>query len=224
MRPIAFVSCAFAALALYGCSADPAPAPAETDATMRVTVVDRLGVARDTEPVEEGDQNVVQVRNAAGGQVARFEWGLREDGVTESLELPAGTYTVRAEALDYFAAEDGRLVEECELAVEPMTDDEEEAVVYIDRNRDGRCDIERDPALCPQPGTKPQGDDLLARASAVLRGLERDVAERIAAASGCHLAAAGIDGEPQPLTREYDPTRIAVDLEADVVARVRSFG
>jgi hypothetical protein len=80
------------------------------------------------------------------------------------------------------------------------------------------------PPLCPEIGSRVPEPDLLERAESLLGGEPLDVAEEIAEENGCHIAPTSIDGEPQPLTREYDPTRIQVEVRDDLIREVLGFG
>jgi hypothetical protein len=78
--------------------------------------------------------------------------------------------------------------------------------------------------LCQELGEKADEAQLRASAKEALVGLRLGEAERYAEAYGCHVAPTSIDGEPQPLTREYDPTRIQVEVRDDRVRKVLGFG
>jgi hypothetical protein len=78
--------------------------------------------------------------------------------------------------------------------------------------------------LCQKLGEKADGAQLRASAKENLVGLRLGEAERYAEAYGCHVAPTSIDGEPQPLTREYDPTRIQVEVRNNRVREVLGFG
>ena len=84
--------------------------------------------------------------------------------------------------------------------------------------------VEDENPLCAGLGSRLPEPDVLERAESLLVGEPLDAAERIAEQNGCHIAPTSIDGEPQALTREYDPTRIQVEVSAGEVRRVNGFG
>ena len=84
---------------------------------------------------------------------------------------------------------------------------------------------EAPPRMCPTLGDpRADHDKYRERARGSLVGKDLDEAEAWADASGCRLVAAVIDGEPQVLTREYDPTRIQAELRGGEVVRILGFG
>ncbi len=105
------------------------------------------------------------------------------------------------------------------------------AVAVVGCGDDGSADEPATPPdaaavapLCPELGSRLPKPDLLERAESLLVDRPLDAAEEIAKENGCHVAPTSIDGEPQPLTREYDPTRIQVEARDDKVRRVLGFG
>lgn len=84
---------------------------------------------------------------------------------------------------------------------------------------------ETPPRMCPMLGEpRAAHDEYLERARRTLVGRALGEAEALADAAGCRLVAAVIDGEPQILTREYDPTRIQAAVRDGEVVRVIAFG
>jgi hypothetical protein len=98
---------------------------------------------------------------------------------------------------------------------------DEPEVTVADRN--GVPAVDAAERLCPELG-KPGTDALYLARAEELVGAPFGEAKSLAQAHGCHVAAVRIDGESQPLTRQYDPTRIQVAVDDGKIARVRGFG
>jgi hypothetical protein len=219
------ITAAFIAIGAFaGCGEDSGGREVPAPPTARLTFLDVLDPPAD--PPEEGARNLLEVRDAEGDRLLRDSWrgGLEGGAEIEAIDAEAGEYEVGARAVDGFAVSDERLVESCEgsVTVDPAQGDVH--LVLVSRDWAGECEIDSQASLCPDPATRGDDDVLLERAELVFEGLHLTPAEELAAAGGCHVAPTSIDGEPQPLTREYDPTRIKVSVRGGIVREVSSFG
>ena len=219
------ITAAIVAVAAFaGCGEGSGGSEVPAPPTARLTIVDVLDPP--AVPPEEGARNLLEVRDAEGDRLLRDSWRAGPDGDAEieAIDAEAGEYMVGARAVDDFAVSDERLVESCEgsVTVDPAQDDA--LLVLVSRDWAGDCEIDPQASLCPDPATRGDDDLLLERAERVFEGLHLTPAEELAAAAGCHVAPTSIDGDPQPLTREYDPTRIKVSVRGGTVREVSGFG
>ena len=191
---------------------------------VRLTIVDVLDPGSDAPG--EGARNLLEVEDSEGERLLRSSWraGLDGERAIDAIDAEAGEYAFTARAVDDFAVSDERLVESCEgsVTVDPAEGDAQ--LVLVGRDWEDACEVDPGARLCPEPAARSDDESLRRRAELAFEELPLAHAEDLAEAGGCHIAATSIDGEPQPLTREYDPTRIGVTVRDGTVREISGFG